>query len=121
MTHLEYFKKSLSSSPAKLQCEQGDSWQCLSRFPDQSFDMIYIDAAHDYESVKKDAEVAARKTKTTGLLVFNDYIKFSHYDDCYYGVIPVVNGLVHQNGFEVAGFALQPDMYCDIALRRREN
>lgn len=53
--------------------------------------------------------------------MFNDYIKFSHYDDCYYGVIPVVNSLLDRNRFEVAGFALQPDMYCDVALRRLGN
>lgn len=121
MAHLEYFKKRFSNSRAIVRCEQGDSWECLSRFPDQSFDMIYIDAGHDYESVKKDAEVAQSKIKMTGLLVFNDYIKYSHFDDCYYGVVPVVNNLVVQDGFEVAGFALQPDMYCDIALRNRRN
>jgi len=83
--------------------------------------MIYIDAGHDLESVTKDADAAQAKIKNGGLIIFNDYIKYSHYDDCYYGVIPAVNGLVARNGFEVAGFALQPDMYCDIAIRRALN
>lgn len=117
-THLEYFRNRLSNWNSALRCEQGESWECLSRCQDQSFDMIYIDAGHDLESVRKDADVAQRKIKRAGLIIFNDYIKYSHYDDCYYGVVPAVNGLVARNGFEVAGFALQPDMYCDIAIRK---
>jgi hypothetical protein len=81
--------------------------------------MIYIDAGHDYPSVKKDATQSKEKIKEEGVLIFNDYIKYSHYDDSYYGIIPVVNELVVNQGFEVLGFALQADMYCDIAIRRR--
>lgn len=29
-----------------------------------------------------------------GLLIFDDYNKRSYYEDCYYGVIPVVNDLI---------------------------
>jgi Methyltransferase domain len=117
-THLEYYRQRLSASKAEILCEAGESWECLSRYPDQSFDMIYVDAGHDFESVKRDAEIAQQKIKPSGILIFNDYIKYSHFDDSFYGIIPAVNNLVANNGFEVVGFALQPDMYCDIAIRR---
>jgi len=120
MTHLEFYKQRLSGHAKQLRCELGDSWECLSRYPDQTFDMIYIDAGHDYESVRRDAEVAVQKIMPKGIMIFNDYIKYSHYDDCYYGVIPVVNDLVANRGFEVVGLALHWDMYCDVAIRRRQ-
>ena len=119
-THLEYYENRLATGNIEIHCDKGDSWECLSRYPDKSFDMIYIDAGHDHESVRKDSEVAEKKIKATGLLIFNDYIKYSHFDDSFYGVIPAVNSLVANKGFEVVGFALQPDMYCDIAVRRAQ-
>ncbi|HXW13756.1 MAG TPA: class I SAM-dependent methyltransferase, partial [Terriglobia bacterium] len=93
--------------------------EVLSRYPDKTFDMIYVDAGHDYESVKRDADLSKQKIKPEGILIFNDYIRYSHLDNCYYGVIPVVNNIVVNQGFEVVGFALQWGMYCDIAIRRR--
>ena len=91
----------------------------MSTYPDQTFDMIYVDAGHDYQSVKQDAEVSKVKLKPEGILIFNDYIKYSHYEDCYYGIIPVVNDLVAREGFAVIGFALHADMYCDIAISKK--
>jgi hypothetical protein len=120
MTHREFYERRFSSFGKQVRCEQGDSSYCLSSFPDRTFDMIYIDAGHDYESVKSDSDLSKQKIQSEGILIFNDYIKYSHFDNSYFGIIPVVNELVVNQGFEVLGFALQADMYCDIAIRRRE-
>jgi hypothetical protein len=119
-THREFYERCFCEHGKQVRCEQGESSEVLSRYPDRTFDMIYVDAGHDYESVKKDADVCMQKIKSEGILIFNDYIKYSHYDDSYYGVIAVVNDLVVNQGFQVIGFALQPDMYCDIAIRTKE-
>jgi hypothetical protein len=118
MTHRQFYESRFSERGKQVRCEEGDSAECLSRYPDRTFDMIYIDAGHDYESVKGDADIAKHKIKPEGILVFNDYIKYSHFDNSYFGVIPVVNDLVVNQGSVVIGFALQADMYCDIAIRK---
>jgi Methyltransferase domain len=101
---------------------EGDSAEALRQFPDEHFDWIYIDGDHSYPGVRRDAEVAVRKIKPTGLLLFNDYTMGDHnvsggfYP---YGVIRVVNELCLHSGFEMIGFAFHPEMYGDVAIRRR--
>lgn len=117
-THREFYQNRMAKYADLVRIEEGDSAECLGRFPDGAFDMIYVDAAHDYESVKRDAAQAVLKLKPEGVLIFNDYIRYSHYDNQYYGIIPVVNDVVADQGFQIVGFALQADMYCDIAIKR---
>ena len=65
--------------------KKGYSNRMLEEFADQCFDMIYIDAAHDYQSVMRDLAVANRKLKPSGYIVLNDYtivdpLLLQHYD-----------------------------------------
>jgi hypothetical protein len=96
----------------------GDSTSSLLSQPDKKYDFIYIDAGHDLIDVARDAEAATLKLKDDGMIIFNDYICFSHKEMRPYGVVPVVNSLVSHGDWEVACFAFQNNMYCDIALRR---
>ncbi len=52
---------------------KGDSSTLLSRFDDNTFDMIYIDGDHGYEGCKKDLEVAYKKCKSGGYIMGHDY------------------------------------------------
>ena len=45
----------------KVQLHRGFSWEKLAEFEDEYFDWIYLDAAHDFDSVVKDLEVASKK------------------------------------------------------------
>ena len=118
--HLTYYSRKLhaTSSGCKLDIKKGDSSTLLSDYDDQVFDLIYIDGAHDYDSVKKDADVSVKKLKQDGYLIFNDYIHYDHITKDEYGIIPVVNDLCVNRGWVVAGFAFQSQMFCDISLRR---
>ncbi len=103
----------------KVVYHEGYSWDMLKGFVDETFDWLYIDADHTYASAKLDAEVAIRKIKKDGLLVFNDYSFFDHIRDYKMGVVEVVNELWVHHGFEMIYFALHEQMYCDVVLKRR--
>jgi hypothetical protein len=119
MTQLDFFRRRFSSISDRLIVEVGLSSTTLARQADNSFDLIYIDAMHDYQGVKSDAEQSARILKPEGILVFNDYIMFDHMLGVPYGIIPVVNEMVVNQGWAIVGFGLQRHMFCDIAIRRK--
>ena len=95
-----------------------DSAACLKQFPDNYFDWIYIDADHSYQAVRRDADVALRKIKKDGMVVFNDYILWSHEEMVPYGVVAAVNEICIEHNLAWVYFALNDSMYCDVALRR---
>jgi hypothetical protein len=119
LSHAEYYARRFAAFGGVVQVREGRSDEVLETFPDQFFDLIYLDADHRFESIEKDASIATRKLKPSGTLVFNDYVMYDHLLNEPYGIVPVVNRLVVEGGWEVVGFALQQHMFCDIALRRK--
>lgn len=99
---------------------EGWSHEILPRLPDYYFDWIYIDANHTYDAVKLDADIALTKIRKDGYLVFNDYIVWSYKESIPYGVVDVVNDLCINHNMHMVYFALSKDMYCDVALKRRD-
>jgi len=119
MTHLEFYKRRFADRNADVVIEVGMSHLQLAKYPDKSFDLIYIDGDHSYEGVKKDAEIAKDKVVDNGVLVFNDYLAFSAWEGAVYGVMRAVNELIVKDDWVVTGFALNHWMHYDVALRKR--
>lgn len=119
-TNLDFIKKRFQNLINKktVHLKQGISWEVLSQFEDNSFDWIYIDGDHRYIGVSNDLKQAKRVIKPDGYIVVNDYIFYSHWENQNYGVIHAVNELCVQDNFEMAYFALHPQMYCDVVLKR---
>lgn len=92
----------------------------LAEFPDATFDWIYIDGDHAYQSVRADAEAAAPKLKPGGFLVFND---FAHIDPYFgqYGVHRAVVEFANAWQWPVAHLAFEPNCLYDIALQKPSN
>jgi SAM-dependent methyltransferase len=118
-THETYFRDRFVGGDTRVVLEMGFSHERLATYADATFDLLYIDAGHSYDEVKRDAEVAARKLRPDGVLVFNDYT-LSDLIGTPYGVVPAVNELIVQGDWQVIGFALQQQMFCDIAIGKRD-
>ena len=56
-----------------LQVRKGDSSSILATFPNNTFDMIYIDGDHSYEGVKKDLRMSYLKIKPGGWIMGHDF------------------------------------------------
>ena len=120
LSHLEYFenrfREEITAGTVKIR--KGFSAELLATFPPEFFDAIYIDAAHDYENVKRDLEAAVCAIKFTGTIIMNDFTMSSPFDGQLYGVVQATTEFCAANGWEFSHFALHPLMYCDVAIRR---
>uniref|UniRef100_A0A6C0JW53 Methyltransferase n=1 Tax=viral metagenome TaxID=1070528 RepID=A0A6C0JW53_9ZZZZ len=61
------------SNDSRVEFMKGDSSTNLRTFPDETFDMIYIDGDHSYEGCKKDLLQAYAKIKNGGWIMGHDY------------------------------------------------
>ena len=118
LKHFEFYRRRMAPYGDLVSLERGFSHDCLGRFQDKSFDMIYVDAAHDYENALRDGELALKKIKDNGIIVFNDYVMYDPFIDSEYGVVQAVNELILREAWSVIGFAFETNMFCDIAIRR---
>lgn len=93
------FKKSLKPF-TKLYREY--TFEAVKRFPDEYFDLIYIDADHSYEGVKKDMEDWWPKLKKGGFFTGDDYTnKRAKYTGVVFGVVEAVNEFAKKRGLTV--------------------
>ncbi|OUI86028.1 class I SAM-dependent methyltransferase [Acetobacter tropicalis] len=118
-THLDFYQKRFAAQIAKGQMEvlAGDSAAMLESLPDNSLDVVYLDADHTYPAVARELDVCSRKLKPhTGLIVLNDYIMADGGGP--YGVIQAAHEFMLKYGWEMLVFALQEYMYCDIVIRK---
>lgn len=116
--HEFYIKSKFEILGDKVKVMKGLSWDVLSVFPENYFDWMYIDASHDYKSVKKDLAECIRVLKPNGYLVMNDYIMYDHFAKEEYGVVQATNEFMLEHNFEMLFLALHPEMFCDVVLRK---
>lgn len=122
LTHEQFYRKQISAhvKACEVKILKGDSTQLLSGFAPSSVDAIYLDATHLYENVAAELHESARIVKEDGLIILNDYMMYDHLTMSKYGVIQATNEFIVENGWEVVAFALQQEMFCDIAIRRKQ-
>ena len=91
-TPFEVFQR--NTAGRNISAIKAKSPDAAQKFRDQQFDIVYIDAEHDYESVK--ADIQAWKPKAKFILAGHDYHSFDGVRkavaDC--GLVPQVNGNV---------------------------
>lgn len=79
-----------------VKVHKGFSKSILKKFDDEYFDVIYIDADHSYESVRKDLDLSLKKVKKGGIISGHDYIK-----ENFSGVYRAVNEFCLENNLKI--------------------
>jgi hypothetical protein len=69
-THRAYYEHRMRNeiSAERMVIKEGNSHEILDQFPDEFLDLIYIDALHTYDAVRKDTDVAVNKLAKTGII-----------------------------------------------------
>jgi len=94
----------------------GDSATTVRELGRDFADMIYVDADHSYEGVRRDLAAAHFALKPGGTMMCNDYTNWCSYSVEPYGVARAVNEFVADQAYTVAGLALEPGGLYDILL-----
>ncbi len=95
--HYEDALTNLAPVQHKIKLIKSDSIEASKTYPNEYFDVIYIDAAHDYESVKKDILAWLPKLKPGGVICGDDYIAG------WPGVIQAVDEIFTKEAISVVG------------------
>ncbi len=69
----ETFLKNIEPVKDKITPIKCLSWEGAQHYEDNSLDFVFLDAAHDYESVKKDINAYFPKIKQGGVIAGHDY------------------------------------------------
>jgi predicted O-methyltransferase YrrM len=67
------FKKNIEPVKNKINIIKSISWDAASRYDDSSLDFVFLDAGHNYESIKKDIQTWLPKVKVGGILAGHDW------------------------------------------------
>ena len=108
------FAAKISEGVAKV--HQGVSWEVLREFPDSYFDWVYIDAGHDYNSVKKDLNLCKKKVKMGGYICGHDYITWSNALDRF-GVVEAVNEFINETASPMVYLTNQRNRHLSYAIK----
>jgi hypothetical protein len=119
-SHMEYFQRRFESQIGSglMRVMPGHSPEMLPMIPDQSVDVFYVDAAHEYQSVRSDLSIIKRKIRRDGWIILNDYVLFDVLNKIPYGVIQATNEFMLEEEWEMYFFAFQGYMFCDVAIKK---
>lgn len=73
----ETFLKNIAPVKDKINIVKSISWDGANLYENESLDFVYIDAGHDYESIKKDINAWYPKVKKGGIISGHDYVDHS--------------------------------------------
>lgn len=85
---------------------------------DTQFDYIYVDAAHDYESISNYLLYCEKLLKNDGVVGINDYTFWGWFDQQEYECVEAVNNFLNNKNWHVVGYALGYCGYADIYIKR---
>jgi hypothetical protein len=110
------FAPEIASGRAEVR--RGLSWDVLAGLPPDSLDWVYIDAAHDFDSVRRDLEAAESRVKRGGFIAGHDYTTWSMPGPQRFGVVEAVNAFCVRRNWRLVCLSHESDRHCSYALAR---
>lgn len=111
---LDYNRFTLGEN-SKIIKIQGDSSTELKKLKFHP-NLIYLDGAHDYQSVKKDLEAIRSISKPGMILIANDFAIIDPYLG-QYGVHRAISEFINSTNCEIKGLAMESHGLYDIAIK----
>lgn len=100
-----------------VEVHRGYSWDMLETLENESIDWVYLDAAHDYECIKKDLAAAVKKVRPGGMILGHDYTRWSSNGLNRWGVVEAVNEFCLERDWEMVYLSHETDRHCSFAIR----
>ena len=111
--NFQYVRERFSKLP-QVRVIRADSSEAIRGLPDRHFDVMYIDANHQYEYVLRDMMQSRKKLKPGGVLLMNDFYEGPGGAEQNLGVLGAVNTFVKRYDFQY--LAMSYGSYADVAL-----
>lgn len=99
-----------------VQLNRGLSTDVLSTYPDNYFDIVYIDTVHDYRITSQELALCSSKVKTGGIIAGHDYTPGNLIDAYSYGVIQAVQEFCVNNDWRYLYLTCESHCYLSFAL-----
>ena len=112
----EMFRTEILSD--KVQIQIGFSTEIAQKFADHSFDWIYIDTDHSYQTTKNELEAWRLKMKDTGVIAGHDYKVGNWSKMIRYGVIEAVNEFCSKYKWELIYITLEHNKSPSFAISK---
>lgn len=93
MGRREFYQRRFQDRAVSVRTFEGFTSEVLPLAPASYYDLVYIDAGHDYDNARYDATQAARMVKPDGVIIFNDYVMTDPLCGVPYGVVQAANEL----------------------------
>jgi hypothetical protein len=123
LTHIDWFKARFAAEIAagRMDVLQGDSAEILASLPDNSIDVAYVDADHEYGAVKRDLAALVGKMRPGGAIIMDDYILVEQLHAAHpVGVIYATHEFMIEHGWAMHYLALQTNGFYQVLLRRAD-
>jgi predicted O-methyltransferase YrrM len=110
------FERELASG--QMQIDLGLSTDVLQRYPEATFDWVYIDTDHGYAVTAAELELCRTKVKPGGIIAGHDYVTGNWDGGVRYGVVEAVHEFCVMHDWELILLTHETDRHLSFAIRR---
>lgn len=112
----DFVAKRFGGDP-RIIVDKGLSTDRLAAHANDSFDFIYIDTNHSYDTTIDELRIARHKTKPGGTIAGHDFCIGNIIDGVVYGVITAVTEFLSEGGAELTGLSIEPHGHFSFMIR----